>query len=247
MSEALLSMQQRFSTVLRSPLVDDAGQLLPSELSVGMTAYHRQYWMRLFTVLQGQLPLLCLVRGATDFNVFAQEYLLAHAPTHRDLGELPREIIGFAESRLSDRERGALAIDWSFWRSFGAVEDEPLAVDAGDLASLAGKRLVSRSSVCVVWEGWSFMEARAQNDLGKLARLEKPAAWVVYRGERSVRFERLEPTEAKLLQWMEAMPLAEALTKAQLHMPPEELVQRVGGWLERAVRRKHWKQPGDAR
>lgn len=237
----LSNMQDSFSDTLRLPLIDHAGALLDQNLSKGLGAYHRQYWMRLFTVLQGQFPLLSKLVGAKSFNVLVQGYLLEHAPSHRDLGEIPLRLLDYGESRLDEREREALQIDFAFWRCFRAPEDEALRVESDAIAQLAGQRLTPRASVAIVREHWNLMEVRAEAGAMMPTRLVEPVPWVVYRGTESIRFERLAPFEAKLLEWMAEMSLSEALARVQEDTGEEALAKSVGTWLGRAVSREHWR------
>ncbi len=237
----LLALQDSFTQTIREPLIDDSATILGRDLSRGMTAYHRQYWMRLFTVLQGQFPLLCALIGAAPFNVLAQDYLLAHPPAHRDLGEIPMSFCEFAASELAERERTGLEIDYAFWHCFRAPVDEPLQVEASEIGGLATQTLEPRASVRIVWEAWNLMEVRARDEDIDLVKLAEPAAWVVYRAESSIRFERLATMEAKVLTWMAKEPLGGALARAQEQMDAARLAENVGAWLARAVSRNHWR------
>lgn len=237
----LSAVQDSFSKALRLPIVDQNGAMLEQNLSKGLDAYHRQYWMRLFTVLQGQFPLLSKLIGARPFNVLVQGYLLEHAPSHRDLGEVPRRFLSYGESRLGEREREALQIDFAFWRCFRAPEDEALRIESDAIANLAGQRLAPRASVAIVHEHWNLMEVRAAACETLPRALAAPAAWVVYRSTESIRFERLAPFEAMLLESMDQMSLSCALAHVQEVAGAEVLAKSVGTWLKRAVSREHWR------
>ena len=100
----LAAFQARFSAVLCAPLDRSTGTLreraadYPADacgdaLATGrqsaaerLAVYNRQYWFRLFSVLQHEYRLTARLLGAWHFNELAGRFLEANPPRHPDLG-----------------------------------------------------------------------------------------------------------------------------------------------------------------
>lgn len=99
--DLLAALQERFSAALRAPLPAAAGRLSAgavdpvlraavapvgaADADARLAAYRRQYWYRLFTVLQNEYPLTTALMGAWTFNRFAEAHLLANPPPSADI------------------------------------------------------------------------------------------------------------------------------------------------------------------
>ena len=97
-TSTLERFQRQFSAAIRTPLDRTSGTLaaapvqysaeLRAAVSAGavtaderIATYNRQYWFRLFTVLQNAYPLTTALVGAWAFNIVVEQYLLAHPPS----------------------------------------------------------------------------------------------------------------------------------------------------------------------
>lgn len=101
--EWLSELQARFGAVLRTPLDRSSGTLraqtseyadalggavLPGPTlppAERLAIYNRQYWCRLFGVLQNEYPLTARLFGFWQFNEHAARFLAARAPAGQDI------------------------------------------------------------------------------------------------------------------------------------------------------------------
>lgn len=109
----LADFQRAFGAVLRAPLDRRSGELraVPSAYDAAVVAgvagdgaarlavYNRQYWFRLFGVMQEELPLVTALVGPWAFNGLAQRFLLAHPPADRDIARVADGFDVFLEAR----------------------------------------------------------------------------------------------------------------------------------------------------
>jgi hypothetical protein len=70
----------------------------PATARARLALYHEQYWMRLFTALQGELPRTSQAVGYWRFNALATAHLAARPPVDTDLA---RAADGFAPALLA--------------------------------------------------------------------------------------------------------------------------------------------------
>jgi hypothetical protein len=99
----LAELQQRFGVTVMTPLDRKTGTLravpanydpqLREDIAPGQTlssadrlaVYNRQYWFRLFGVLQSAYPLTTRLLGHWSFNDWATQFLSAHPPRGWDI------------------------------------------------------------------------------------------------------------------------------------------------------------------
>lgn len=269
--------------MLRAPLDRSSGELraettaypaaltaavLPTEtLSAAerLATYHRQYWFRLFTVLQGLYPLTARLLGYWHFNDFAARHLGESPPSGFDIDtvgagfddSLARYLVAGgvitkpgAEGVPAAAVVEAARVDAGFHRITRAARSEPFVPSADDATRLGTSRLRLSPSVALLSESWSLAEQR----LGLAERpsvasiplgLPLPATrhWLLARRETKLGLVALEPQEALLFAWVQRLPLVHALGMLEAAAAEAErasLPARAQAWLARSVQLGVW-------
>ena len=264
----LAELQARFGEALRTPLDRTSGTLTatPAEYApelvddvtsaARLAVYNRQYWFRLFTVLQDAFPLTARLLGFWSFNEHAARYLDAHPPRGWDLDQVPDDFASF----LAAGEDGLLPMPPvvieaarldAAWRDvFRAPHVTPLRPTADDAARLLEMRLVRSPAVAFVCERFPLFELRRSILLDPtISRVDAPAPlpaprhWaLVHRDEGTLQLP-LEPREAQLFALLTEHPVAEALARIERACSAAErasLPQRTRTWLARSVEESFW-------
>jgi len=224
--------------------------LLPAER---LAVYNRQYWCRLFGVLQNEYPLTARLFGLWHFNEQAASFLLARAPRSPDIHEaadgfeellqrtLPRSAGKGrpgrgASSSSSSLPRASLleavAIDAAWRAVHRAPEQPPFRPSAKDSARLGDSRLVPRSGWTVIEESWPLMRLRQDlaGDPGEAAvplppRLATPQSWVIFRAPGGAAQLALAPRQAQLFRLLARHRVADALGRLESAASPKERAQ----------------------
>lgn len=269
----LSELQARFGSVIRTPLDRSTGTLRAAVTEYDQAAvrdaidgphtvaaerlavYNRQYWFRLFTVLQRAFPLTVRLLGAWDFNGHASRFILAHPPHHWDLDHAPDGFAASCIESLGDRADrdglvDAVTLDDAWRRLFRAPETKPFHPSADDAARLLDGRLVMSPAVAVVVERYPLLEARASllamRNLTPVAlpeRLTEPRWWALAREPGGVRHLPLEPGEGALLTLLCRYTVREALARLEAACAASEraeLPSATQRWLARSVERGIW-------
>lgn len=285
----LVELQQRFGALLQTPLDRSSGALRaetaaydaellaaarPTDLlssAERLAVYHRQYWFRMFTVLQRLYPLTARLLGYWRFNDFAAAHVLQHPPQGFDIDGIGE---GFAETlrQLTDGAgkieavmgrhvdvaavHEAVLIDAAFQRVARTPLRQPFRPTAADTARLASSRFVLSPGVALLSEHWPLSERRLgfaehQQDASfELAESPGDAShWLLARHQTKLGLLRLEPTEAKLLQLLQQHSLVQALGLLEAAASDEErqhLPERARAWLGRSVQLGVWQGLADA-
>lgn len=284
----LALLQQRFGALLQTPLDRSSGALraetsaYDAELLAAarptdtlssaerLATYHRQYWFRLFTVMQGQYPLTARLVGYWRFNDFAARHLVEHPPRGFDIDSvgdgfaqtLARLLLkdGKVEAEASQAVAAApvdavavleaARIDAEFHRVTRAARCEPFRPSAQDAPRLASSRFVFSPSVALLSEHWALSERRLglvelkgdqAFELGE--RLSEARHWILARHEHQLGLVAVEPAEAKLLELLQQYPLEQALGMLEAAVSAAERLQlpeRAQAWLARSVRLGVW-------
>lgn len=279
----LLELQRQFGDLLRTPLERTGGALraateaydarlvsgtvaTPSLTSAERLAiYHRQYWFRLFTVLQGLYPLTARLVGYWRFNELAERHLLEHPPRGFDLDVVGDGFPASLEQQLREVDSivtatgqsvdaagvlEAARIDAGFHRVARAPVSEPLRPGPSDIARFSSSCLVLSPSVALLKEHFALCELRASllegpgdRPLPLGERLPAPRHWLLARHATQLGLLALEPLEAELLHLLQAHPLPRALGLLEASASEPERAQLPGqaqAWLARSVRLGVW-------
>jgi Putative DNA-binding domain len=279
--EWLPGFQRRFGAMLRTPLDRASGTLraqsssyeeaLCQEILPGpalspaerLAIYNRQYWCRLFGVLQSEYPLTARLFGFWLFNEQAARFLLARAPGSADIheaadgfDELLRETLPDPVHTGSGRlPRTALlqacAIDAAWRRALAAPVEPAFRPSGEDAARLGSSRLRPRGGWTVLEESWPLLQLRrdlARDASGEGAaplppRLESPQWWVLFRAPGGAAQLALAPRQAQLFRLLARYTVAEALARLEAAARPRErarLPADVRSWLAQSVELGFW-------
>jgi len=279
--EALRSLQRDFTALLRTPLATRGGKLdAPLEsYDTGLVAavldgsrgtarerlavYQRQYWLRLFTVMQREFPLSARLVGMYRFNLVTQKYLTDCPPCDHDIGCVANRFVPWYDERPAAFEalgakvpreavRQALAVDAAFRKAWTATETPALALGVDDAGRLPAARLLPRPTVSFVREDWPFVELRRglqehteSEPLALPARLGRTRHWAVLRASTGIGLARLEPRQSRLYALCSERPLGEAVSRLGDECPSAErakLPDRVRAWLAHGVELGLWQE-----
>lgn len=233
-----------------------------------LAVYNRQYWFRLFTLLQGAFPLTAQLIGLWRFNELASDFLIARPPRGWDLGQVGDGFADFLSRALPDTElevqatqgslpRAALVeaarIDTAYRDVFGAPAVTPYAPAFDDAARLLQGTLRLSPAVALLTESWPLCELRRRTleprtFHGSLAlgpRLAAPRSWLLGRDGLTLGLLPLEPREAQLLRLLVQHPVGTALARleaacADSDSERQRLPELVQTWLARSVGRGIW-------
>jgi hypothetical protein len=273
----LADVQQRFGELIRTPLDRRTGSLrapvesysptLRGEVLAGpeasaverLAVYHRQYWFRLYTVLQSEYPLTARLLGMWSFNELASHYVTAHAPRSFDLQHVAHELVGFLtgflpiDSNFDGVARTALleaaAIDRAFSQVF--LAPEPTLLDARAMTSeLSRARLKLAPTVALIAESWPLMELRktildeASDERRPLpSQHAVPQYAAVFRIETSLKVASLEPVAYRLFTLLTEHDVSDALAALETTCDADEraaLPGKVQALLRDSVSAGFW-------
>jgi hypothetical protein len=240
-----------------------AGPLLSAR--EGLAVYNRQYWFRLFTLLQNEFRLTGRLLGLWHFNELASRFLLQHPPRHYDLHhaasgfeaflarELPETVAVGGDLGVVPREAllEAARIDAAFRQVFMAPAEPRFQPSTADAARLAQARLKPALAFALVEEHWPLFRLRHElvKDAGERAvKLPAPYVggarwWALVRAEQGQLLLPLAPLQARLLQLLLAHSVSEALGILESKCSPmelESLAQDTQTWLAESVQHGFW-------
>lgn len=271
----LEQLQREFSTMLRTPLDRStltlraqtdryAGELAARVREAGidraerLAVYNRQYWFRLFGVLQVDYRLTTALCGAWTFNDLAARFLLAHPPEGHELaalgGRFPEFLAADLRSPLATR-RGdvprdavleAARIDAAFHTATHARYDPPLILGPADAATLATSRLVWASSVTLVDETWPLIAVRRElpADLGDHqaplpGRHPAPRSWVIHGSANGLRIAPVDPLHAELLRLLRTHAIGDALAMLEAR-GSAAVAAHAQRWFAEGIQHGYW-------
>jgi len=280
-------LQARFGDMLRTPLERSSGSLRASLASYPpallgearpgrdlsgaerLAVYNRQYWFRLFTVMQRAYPLTAQLVGYWQFNELAANFLLARPPRGWDLDGVgagfaeflaeapPSEKIRQADA-LPEIEREALLeaarIDRAYHQVFRAPAVTRYEPSASDTHRLLQARLRISPAVALLTEHWPLcglrrrlLEAPAEQAVRLDARLGQAQHWLLGRDGLTLGLVPLDARELELLTLLSRSSVATALAELEHACKSsgglqelQELPANTQKWLARSVKLGVW-------
>ena len=279
----LQRFQARFSAMLRTPLDRATGTLraqppaydalLRGETLDGpkstaderLSVYNRQYWFRLFGVVQSAFPLTTRLLGHWLFNDYAARFLMTHPPRGWNIDRVPDGFDAFLAHELPESgvllgtpprrlDRLALLdaarIDAAWREVFLAPESPSYRPSAADAARLMSARLVPSPTVALLEEHWpllalrrSLIDDRSESPVLLPPKLAHSQSWALVRKPAGIGQLALEAREAELFCLLRERPVGDALARLELACSEEErlsLPARTQEWLGRSVELGFW-------
>ncbi|MCG5055983.1 MAG: DNA-binding domain-containing protein [Myxococcales bacterium] len=280
----LAQFQRDFSDVLRTPLdrrsrtlrarPEDYPRRLLNEAKAGhglspgerLAVYQRQYWFRLFAVMQNEYRLVAALAGAWGFNGLVAGFLEKHPPRGHDLGEVA---LGFDDWLAQGHNAGlppfegaavsatalvqAARIDAAYRAAFWAPEpraETSRAFQRVGTDQLATGRLRPSGRFFLVEEDWPLLALRSRlTSLPPEAPVPLPPQHprrvhaALVRGETGPRLWLIDELQARLYERLSELPLAEALAALEreaIALPPTRLSHLVKAWLAESVKFGFW-------
>ncbi|MGA7123222.1 MAG: DNA-binding domain-containing protein [Polyangiaceae bacterium] len=273
--EWLAEFQRRFGDVIRTPLDRTTGTLTVASSSYDprvvadaldgsavagadrLAVYNRQYWLRLFDVLQSAFPLTSRLVGYWRFNDYAARFIFETPPRGWDIDDAADGFEAFFEKRLGCRDAGerralveSARLDAAWRHVFRAPKTHPFRPSAADAARLLDSRLVLSPGVAIVEETFPLLELRkevlADRSEKRMAippALPSSRAWALVRKDDGILQVPLEPREAELFALLGNFSVREALARLERMCCAEErarLPANAQAWLARSVERDFW-------
>jgi hypothetical protein len=272
----LAELQARTGAVLRAPLDPSTGTLRADtrryaadscgairartqlQAADRLAIYNRQYWFRLFGVLQGEFPLTARLLGFWTFNQVATAFLRANPPRHVDIARIADGLPYFLQQhQLPDASRlsraallEAATIDAAFKRVFGAPAAPRIALDRVDPGRLAQARLRGAAAFAQVTEHWPMIALRQTllADAGEAPirlpeALSRPRHWALFRTASGIGRLELSNKHARLLELLAERRIADALAQLEIECTPDEqrmLPEQAQRWLAQGINLGFW-------
>jgi hypothetical protein len=276
----LADFQARFGDVIRTPLdrstatlvaataAYDARMLVDARKGPAATGadrlavYNRQYWFRLFGVLQSAFPLTSRLVGCWAFNEHAARHLHSRQPRGWDIDRVADGFDTFLEEAL-DHERPserlalieAVRIDAAWRDVFRAPHTSQFRPSAADAPRLLDAHLTPSPAWRIVMEHRALLDLRKEllPDTGESIvelppLLPRPRWWSLVRRDDGISQTPIEPREAELLGYLRETSVREALARLERACSPEEralLPARARAWIARSVEADFWTGLGD--
>ncbi|MBA3845025.1 MAG: putative DNA-binding domain-containing protein [Planctomycetes bacterium] len=214
--------------------------------------YNQQYWFRLLTVMQQELPLLRRLIGLTGFNRMVAAYLDLFPSRDASLARLSDRLVEFLngdERWGSQLLRQAGLLDHLYIRAFDAADGAPLGMD-GLSAERAARLLAEPVRFAPAWklfrEDWRLVQARLEarassDDDAVIAPDPGIGYWAIYRDRhRGVIQEQVDANQYRLLALLDA---GQTLTSSCAILAGEigadacrRLEGSIGEWFHRWAR-----------
>src|SRR6185436_12756076 len=204
-----------------------------------LAVYNRQYWFRLFTVMQGCFPLTTRLLGHWTFNGHAARFLLDHPPRGWDVEQVSDGFVTWLAAALKepafhvtvegDAVLDAAEVDAAFRAVFLAPEVAPFRPTSEDAPRILASRLVASPAARVVEERWPLLALRRslEGDRSEAPvrlpeRLASSAWWALVRKPQGIQHVPLDPREGLLLRLLERFTVEDALAQLEARCPEAE-------------------------
>jgi hypothetical protein len=270
----LADLQARFGAVIRTPLDRSTGTLTAQPLAYDsrivesvqgrctggagrLAVYNRQYWFRLFDILQSAFPLTARLLGYWSFNDYAARFVSVRPPRGWNIDDIPSgfdaflaDVVDCADASHRKALVEAARIDMAWREAFAAPRTPAFRPSDADAARLLDAHLVPSPALRIVEEHRPLVDLRRAllRDPGT-ASLELPPAlphsrwWALVGTGDGVAAMPLEPREAELLVLLGERSVRAALSHLEHACSGEErarLPERARVWLARSVAGGFW-------
>ncbi len=269
----LVALQERFSAALCAPLDrstsllraatemypdDSVADVLDGPVTTAaerLAVYNRQYWFRLFTVLQSAFPVTSRAMTYWRFNEFAARFVAQRPPSGWDIERVAEGFEAFFEREAGDDASLAPFVEAAkmdaAWRRLLRAKSGTTFQPTNEIAArLLDGTLVLSPTVALLCERWPWLEwkavlaTRAEADAPALpSSLDEPRWWALVRERDGIRHVLLEAKEGALLTLLTRRTVREALAELEASCPPGEraaLPSRAQRWLAASVQRGFW-------
>ena len=277
----LMTLQSDFSDALRSPLDRSTGHLkadsnlyaedLITRLATtdalgairGLTVYNRQYWLRLFSVMQGEYPLVARLMGFWRFNALVEVYLLKHPPIAPEIHLVGQNFPEFvAELSTTDDDSWreimtgleldvlatAAQLDRAWSELFLAPEESFWQPSEAEAAQLMSLQLIPAKRWTLFRQHWPLVQLRhrlaeheGEGAVATPLRLVEEEWWLLRQVETGVEQVRLDRLQAQLYTVVTRYPLGEALARFESSgMEAAQATAQVAQWLQASVEWGLW-------
>ncbi len=198
-----------YSEKLVSNLVDFDSSLVGWQR---LEIYNQQYWYRLLTVLQEELPLCKGVLGLYQFNQFATTYLNKFPSRNPSLNEILQDLPQFVIEGYPDQSDNldkAISIDLAHHKLFFAPDSQswnptPSNTNQNQQATILTTPLSFQPNFYLYTEEFNFTElrelAKKNADDIRSQFISKKGFWALYRYQGKVAFEQLNHAEFELVE-----------------------------------------------
>ncbi|MBK8254187.1 MAG: putative DNA-binding domain-containing protein [Polyangiaceae bacterium] len=268
-TKAIRAPLDRSKGTLRSVAADKQGSLV-QQISSGpmlgaaerLAVYNRQYWCRLFSVMQSEYPLVSRLVGYWFFNELAAQFLLKHPPCTADIQEAADGFFAFLQDTLLNSlvqpqrmiERRlvvqAAAVDEAFREAFRAPVERAYEPSAADAAKLGTAQLHMRRGFTIIEQSYPLVQLRkalsvdtSESPPPLPEKLKATEHWLIGRAPSGALQLQLEETQAKLYHLCIHMPVGEALARLESAVTKGDrsgLPSRVRVWLAQSVKLGLW-------
>lgn len=269
-------LQQQFTQLLRLPLeliassaradtcrydarlvaaVTDSPR---ASAAASLAVYHRQYWLRLFDVMQREFALSARLFGLPGFYKLAQAYLLDCPPRHPNLGRVADGFVSWCTAQ-ADRIEGivpggmlhqALSVD-AAWRGIWSAAALPAFEPKPDQAAqLPCMQLQFSPTAALIAEDWPLIALRRElamdasaDEIAFPSKLQSTSYWVLLRTPEGIGQMRLSPLQSRLYTLCSSHQLQDAVERLHADCEPADrarLPENIRAWLALSMELKLW-------
>lgn len=173
--------------------------------------YNRQYWYRLFTIMQNEFPLLRHILGCSTLNELSSDYLQAYPSKTYDVSALGYRLAEFLQANDrwgSSQLSQAARLEWLVSRAFVAEQKpklDPQALTPNQQLGLDGCKLTFQPYVHFFHEDWNVVEQHLrvkddEDDELEVQMEEGVTEWIIFRLGTAIRMEPVELLQRRLLE-----------------------------------------------
>lgn len=217
-----------------------------------LDVYRDGYALRLIEVLTNDFPGLVAMAGPTDFDHLARAYIAAQPSRHPSVRWLGKGLADFIATNPPYSGSPAAAemarFEWALGIAFDRPDDRPVTAEAvmtvppeawETIAFTPLPSLELLRFTCDVPPSWQRREEVEPGTL-KVAALEEPLDWVIWRPEHISNFRSLPPDEAAMLRAMiEGRPFPELCESLLPFVAEDHAAARAAGllrsWVEEGM------------